>query len=116
MDGSDCYGWGGSCALFVLRHVLGFRPAPSIGRRAFELSPAVPRELASGASLGVRGLRFAGHDFHVQLRQAHATTKIVLEFDRPVTLSRSGVGESRRRRRHAFNLERDQRHFFRLLG
>ena len=116
MDGADCYGWGGSCALFVLRHVLGFRAAPSIGRRAFELSPAVPRELASRGSLGVRGLRFAGHDFDVHLRQAHATTRVVLEFDRPVTLSRSGVGESRRRRRHVFNLERDQRHFFRLLG
>ena len=53
----------------------------------------MPRELANGGSLGVRGLRFAGHDFDVQLRQAHATIKIVLEFDRPVTLSRSGVGD-----------------------
>ena len=115
MDGSDCYGWGGSSALFVIRHVLGFRAVPAIGRRVFELSPALPTGLTETRQLSIRGLRFAGHEFDMQLQRSDAATRVVLEYDRPVTLSHAGE-RGTRHRRHEFSLENGRRHFFELSG
>ncbi len=116
MDGADCYGWGGSSALFVIRHLLGFRAAPSAGRRVFELSPALPHELASGRSLSIRGLKFGGHELGVQLRRSDSITRTVLEFDRPAILAEPGKETARRQRRHTMSLENGRRHFFELSG
>ena len=116
MDGADCYGWGGSSALFIIRHVVGFGAAPSIGRQVFEMSPALPREPAGGRLLGIGGLRFAGLEFDVQLERTDQATKVVLEFDRPVALSRPARETNGRRRRHEFDLEHGRRHFFELQG
>ena len=112
MDGADCYGWGGSSALFIIRHVAGFRAAPSLGRRVFELSPALPPNLAGGRQLSIRGLRFAGRGFDIQIQRNDADTRVVLEFDGSVTLSPAGQVKSRGHRRHVFGLENGRRHFF----
>lgn len=112
MDGADCYGWGGSSALFIIRHLLGFRAAPSVGRGAFELSPALPREPAGGRLLGIGGLRLAGREFDVQLERTDNATRVVLEFDGPVALSRPAREAGGRRRRHELELEHGRRHFF----
>ena len=116
MDGSDCYGWGGSSALFVIRHVLGFRAAPSTGRRVFELSPALPSEPAGGRLLAISGLRFAEREVAVQLERTDKTTRVVVDFDVPVALSNPAREANGLRRRHEFDLEHGRRHFFELRG
>ena len=88
---------------------------PAIGRRVFELSPALPTGLTETRQLSIRGLRFAGHEFDVQLQRSDAATRVVLEYDRPVTLSHAGE-RGTRHHRHEFSLENGRRHIFELSG
>lgn len=59
--GGECYGWGATLPLFVIRSIIGFREAAHPDEECFHLAPALPAALFEpGKSYGVTNLQYRG--------------------------------------------------------
>jgi hypothetical protein len=87
--GGECYGWGATLPLHLIRGIVGFRetetlPSPEDATRAaFILAPAIPARLATtGRRLGLTNLFFREVSFDITYEVLELNRlRVTLEFD-----------------------------------
>jgi hypothetical protein len=95
--GSECYGWGATLPIHIIRDIIGFREEPNSQDDVFVLAPSLPDRLMIEDSVyGIRNLSFRGVGLDISVRVLNGSRlciEIHTDKARSISISNYITGE-----------------------